>query len=34
MYLVPILLVVARMLDREERTARQREAMRGDQPGP
>ena len=32
MYLVPILLVVARMLDREERTARQREAMRGDQP--
>lgn len=33
MYLVPILLVVARMLDREERTARQREAIRGDQPG-
>lgn len=33
MYLVPILLVVARMLDREERTARQREAIRRDQPG-
>jgi len=33
MYLVPILLVAARMLDREERTARQREAVRGDQPG-
>lgn len=33
MYLIPILLVVAKMLDREERVARQREAVRGDQPG-
>ena len=33
MYLIPILLVVAKMLDREERMARQREAVRGDQPG-
>lgn len=29
MYLLPVLLVVARMLDREERVARQREAARG-----
>ncbi len=33
MYLIPILLVVAKMLDREERLARWREAVRGDQPG-
>lgn len=33
MYLIPILLVVRKMLDREERMARQREAVRGDQPG-
>lgn len=33
MYLIPMLLVVAKMLDREERVARQREAVRGHQPG-
>ena len=33
MYLIPILLVVAKMLDREERLTRMREAVRGDQPG-
>ena len=33
MYLIPILLVVGKMLGREERAARQREAVRGNQPG-
>lgn len=33
MYLLPILLVVAKMLDREERVMRQRQAVGGDQSG-
>ena len=33
MYLIPLLLVVGKMLGREERAARQREAVRGNQPG-
>jgi len=33
MYLIPILLVLAKMLDREEQETRQREAVRGDQAG-